>query len=78
MLNEVDQAMKKSKLFTMTQLNSATAEIKQSVKFDDRRTRDRNVIENTIDTMMGSAKDSSSGTRTKVNNLAKSLSKASL
>lgn len=56
MLNEVDQAIKKSKLFSMTQLSAA--EMRNNAKFDDRKSRDKAVIERTLETMMGSARES--------------------
>ena len=44
MLDEVDEAMKHSKLFSMTQLTQ-----KATTTQEERKTRDRKVIDSTID-----------------------------
>ena len=57
MLDQVDLAMKKSKLFTMTQLSATEATKGGKVAEDNRRTKDRSVIEKTLETMMGTDRD---------------------
>ena len=53
MLNKVDEAVKRSKLFTMTQLSSKDQEAADAL--DDLRKNDRRVIESTIDSISGAA-----------------------